>query len=97
MHALASAEAPYMEIWFISFPTAVGEKEGRTVLYVDNALDRLQKKIFLNDWNRKKKFKTYERREEKILLKKIKCYLEGKALSQNNVFLTGSKQEKFSC
>lgn len=40
MHALASEEAPYMEIWLILFPTAVGEKDGRTVLYVDNALDQ---------------------------------------------------------
>jgi len=36
---LASAEAPYMEIRLILFPTAVGEKEGWTVPYVDNALD----------------------------------------------------------
>lgn len=57
---------------------------------------RLQKKILLKDWNRKKKFKTYERREKKILLKKIKYHSEGKALSQNNILLTVSKQEKFS-
>lgn len=82
-----------MEIRLILFPTAVGEKDGQCPM-LTTPWTRLQKKI--NDWSRKKKFKTYERREEKILLKKIKYHLEGKALSQNNILLTVSKQEKFS-
>lgn len=46
---------------------------------------------------RRKKFKTYARKEQwKILLKKMKYHSGGKALSQNDTLLMVSKQEKFS-
>lgn len=53
-------------------------------------------KTLLNE-QRRKKFKTYARKEQwKILLKKMKYHPGGKAVSQNDTLLTVSKQEKFS-